>query len=55
MELITPGQCGRGFVAESMTDEDGNDIESAPHPFMLFRLKVPFDVKPGDILRSAER
>ncbi|MBR7100787.1 MAG: U32 family peptidase [Clostridia bacterium] len=55
VELITPGKCGRGFLADDMTDENGNPIESAPHPFMLFRLKVPFDVKPGDILRSAER
>ena len=55
VELITPGKCGRGFIAEDITDESGALIESAPHPFMLFRLKVPFDVKPGDILRSAER
>jgi len=55
VELITPGKCGVGFIAEDLRDLDGNDIESAPHPFMLFKIKVPFDVKPGDILRSGER
>lgn len=29
----------------------GREIESAPHPSMYFRLKVPFPVKEGDILR----
>ena len=55
VELITPGKCGVGFIAEDLRDLDGNEIESAPHPFMLFKIKVPFDVKPGDILRSGER
>ena len=55
VELITPGKCGRGFIAEDLYDENGVKIPSAPHPFMLFKMKVPFDVKPGDILRSAER
>ncbi len=55
VELITPGKCGRGFLADNLCDLDGNEIESAPHPFMLFKIKVPFEVKPGDILRSAER
>ncbi|MBQ2736689.1 MAG: U32 family peptidase [Clostridia bacterium] len=55
VELITPGKCGRGFVAEDFYTEDGVKISSAPHPFMLFKMKVPFEVKPGDILRLAER
>lgn len=50
-ELISPGRCGRGFIAETIWDEDGNEIPSAPHPGMRFRLRVPFPVKPGDILR----
>ena len=27
--------------------------ESAPHPFMKFYIKVPFEVREGDILRGA--
>ena len=54
VELISPSKCGRGFIAEELTDENGNAIESAPHPSMLFRVKVPFDVKKGDILRGGQ-
>ena len=53
VELISPGKIGRGFVAEEVFDEDGAEIESAPHPAMLFKVKVPFEVKEGDIMRGA--
>lgn len=51
VELITPGKVGRAFSASSLSDVQGEKIESAPHPSMYFRLKVPFPVKEGDILR----
>ncbi len=53
VELISPGKIGRGFVAEQIFDENGNEIPSAPHPAMLFKVKVPFEVKEGDIMRGA--
>ena len=52
VELISPGKCGRAFTAEAIFGEDGEPIESAPHPQMVFSLAAPFDVKKGDILRS---
>lgn len=52
VELLTPGQTGRAFRAETLFDEDHTPIDSTPHPFMRFFLKVPFAVKPGDILRG---
>ena len=51
VELITPGKVGRAFTLTDMTDEKGTPIESAPHPNMIFCVKVPFEVKEGDILR----
>ncbi|MBE6617778.1 MAG: U32 family peptidase [Ruminococcaceae bacterium] len=51
VELISPGKVGRGFVATDLRDVRGNPIESAPHPSMYFRLKVPFPVYAGDIMR----
>ncbi|MBO7148655.1 MAG: U32 family peptidase [Clostridia bacterium] len=51
-ELITPGKCGRELVLEEMYDENMSPIESAPHPFMKFYVRVPFEVKCGDILRA---
>jgi putative protease len=53
-EIISPGKCGEGLVLEEMFDEAMNPIESAPHPFMKFYVRVPFEVKPGDIMRSGE-
>ena len=52
VELITPGKVGRAFTVESLTDGEGAPIESAPHPGMIFKLKTPFAVREGDILRG---
>lgn len=51
VELISPGKVGRAFSAATLRSEEGEPIESAPHPNMHFRLKVPFPVKNGDIIR----
>ena len=53
VELITPGKCGVAFDALDLHNEKGEKIESAPHPSMRFMMRVPFEVKAGDILRSA--
>ena len=54
-EIITPGECGKSFVATELYNEKGEKIESAPHPSMKFKMKVPFDVKAGDIVRSSDK
>ena len=54
-EIITPGQCGRSFVATELYNEKGEKIESAPHPSMKFKMRVPFPVKAGDIVRSSDK
>lgn len=51
-ELLTPGSVGVAFRAQELWDEEGNPIESAPHPYQRFSLKIPFPVKAGDIVRS---
>ncbi|MBR5538679.1 MAG: U32 family peptidase [Clostridia bacterium] len=53
VELISPAKTGRGFVAEEIFNEKGEEIESAPHPAMIFKVRVPFEVKEGDIMRGA--
>ena len=55
VEIISPGSLGRGFDALEMYNTNYEAIPSAPHPFMEYWLKVPFEVKPGDILRGANR
>lgn len=54
VELLSPGKIGQPFFAVGLCDNDGAPIESAPHPGMLFKLKVPFTVHTGDILRGGE-
>ena len=50
--LLSPGKCAAGFKASELFDENGDEIKSAPHPMMRFRLRVPFQVHAGDILRG---
>ena len=51
VEVISPGKIGRGFIAENLRDASGEPIESAPHPSMYFKLRVPFEIHEGDIMR----
>lgn len=51
-EIITPGAIGRAFTVGALYDENGTPVESAPHPSMRFYTYVPFDVRPGDIMRA---
>lgn len=53
VELLTPGKTGVAFLASAMWNEANEPIEAVPHPQMRFYMKMPFAVKPGDILRAA--
>ena len=53
-EIISPNKIGRGFTVTELYGEDGTPIESAPHPAQKFFVRVPFEVKEGDIIRSGE-
>lgn len=53
-ELISPGKTGRLIEAKEIFSRSGEIIPSTPHPGMFFRLKVPFPIRAGDILRAGE-
>ena len=53
-EVISPNKVGKAFVANELYLTDGEAIESAPHPSMIFWCRVPFDVLEGDIMRAGE-
>ena len=53
-ELLTPGKVGQPLRAVGLQNEQGEDIESAPHPYMVFSMQMPFPIKEGDILRGGE-
>ena len=54
-EVISPGFIGRSLNVSELYAENGEPIESVPHPFMRFWVRAPFEVKTGDIMRSAQR
>ncbi len=51
-ELLSPGSCGKPFLASDLRDDSGAPISSAPHPLMRFSLPLPFPASPGDIIRK---
>ena len=51
-ELVSPGKIGRELVIGEIYDENMAPIESTPHPYMTFCMKVDFEVYEGDILRA---
>ncbi len=51
-EIISPSKIGQAFEVCEIFSDKGDLIESAPHPAMLFYVRVPFEVKVGDIMRS---
>ena len=53
IELLTPGSCGVPLTVGEIFDEKHEPIQSTPHPYMNFYMKVPFAVKAGDIIRAS--
>ena len=54
-ELLTPHSVGVPFAVGEMFDENHSPIVSTPHPQMKFYLKMPFEVKVGDIIRASNQ
>ena len=54
IEILTPGKTGVRTTAGEMFNELREKIESAPHAQMRFYMNMPFEVREGDIIRSAE-
>ncbi len=50
-EIISPGKTGTFFYVGELYDTEGRIRANIPHPEMIFWARVPFDVKPGDIMR----
>ncbi|WP_026487522.1 peptidase U32 family protein [Caldanaerobius polysaccharolyticus] len=51
VEIIGPYREYFEQVIEEMYDEEGREIDVAPHPQQVFKIKVEHRVKPYDILR----
>lgn len=53
VKIISPGRLSREFIAEELYDDRGESIPAVPHPYMKFKVRVPFEIKLGDIMRGA--
>jgi putative protease len=52
LELLTPDQEPVSFVASSIRNSAGEEIESTPHPMMALRMKLPMKAPKYSILRK---
>lgn len=52
-QILSPSHTGIDLTIDYMFDAANNPIESAPHPFMVFKIKTDIHAKKGDILRGA--
>ena len=52
IEILTPGRVGREAAVAELYDDKHEPIQSTPHPYMSFYMKVPFEVREGDIVRA---
>ena len=63
-QILSPSRFGDDIIISNLLDEDNQPIESAPHPAMIFKIKIDEtiknanhiwrerEIKPGEILRS---
>ena len=49
--ILSPKDVGRSFTVGFIRDEDGECMDSAPHPCQRLYIGCGESVKPGDILR----
>ena len=53
-EIISPSKIGDPLTVTELYLQNGEAVESAPHPSMIFWARVPFEVYEGDIMRAGE-
>ena len=53
VEVLSPSKIGVGANVGQLWSENGEPLESAPHPDMIFWCRLPFEVKGGDIIRAS--
>ncbi len=53
-EIISPRKIGSPLTVKEIYLQNGEAVEAAPHPSMIFWARVPFEVYEGDIMRAGE-
>ena len=54
VEILLPNRPFISVKIEEMWDEEGNSIESAPHPLQIVKFKVEEDVTVPALLRKEQ-
>ena len=54
LEVLTPGSEYKCFEVTSITDENGEAMDSAPNPKQTVMINCPYRRKKDDILRRRE-
>ena len=54
IERLTPGKVGEEIECVALYDENMNEIDSTPHPYMTFKMRVSTPLLAGDIIRAGE-
>jgi putative protease len=52
LELLMPGQLPTAFTVSALQDNEGNIIDSTPHPMMVFRMKLPAAAPQYSVVRK---
>ncbi|QUH26677.1 peptidase U32 family protein [Serpentinicella alkaliphila] len=55
IEILSPKEEIINMKIEQIWDEEGNEIEVAPHPQQIVKMKIPFDIEPYYILRKERK
>ncbi|MGL5617235.1 MAG: peptidase U32 family protein [Sarcina sp.] len=53
LEILSPKEFDKEFIAEEFYNEKGEQLEECPHPGMIFKIKVPVKVEKDSFLRKA--
>ena len=51
LSILSPNFSNREFRLEALYDMAGEERESAPHPQEIVKLRCPYELQPGDMLR----
>ncbi|MBD7910799.1 MULTISPECIES: U32 family peptidase [Clostridium] len=52
VEILSPNSFGESFVIEELYNEDGEAIETCPHPGMMCKVRIPFKVEKNSFIRK---
>lgn len=55
IEILSPKEEIINMTIESMWDEEGNEIEVAPHPQQIVKIKIPYEIESFYILRKERK